>query len=182
MYRKLHRIAARHVLLLDRHADVEAIVQDVLAKMWEIRDTFTDDDHRINWVIAAARNRYFDYQRKTSQERPMLDPASAIMERLAQVTDESDIACRELWEEVDFLPDIEKSVLIMSRFDGLTHEQIANRLDISIRTVSRKLEAARKKLKKRLGRAVPELSSPHMAPGPPVSADDDDDRDGEGAR
>ncbi|ONI76965.1 hypothetical protein ALI144C_33125 [Actinosynnema sp. ALI-1.44] len=182
VYVELRGFVARSALMRDPGVDAEAVAHDIMMELWEKWSTFADTQHRKAWAFHVARHRYVDYQRKASRERTVSDPETAAMDRLTQVDDQTRIAYREALQEITDLPDDERDVINL-QLNGFTLEEIAKVLDISTRTVSRRLEAARKQLRTRLGRRAPRQPPPLSDPGPPASpADGDDDHDGEGAR
>ncbi|WP_237722825.1 RNA polymerase sigma factor, partial [Singulisphaera acidiphila] len=65
-------------------------------------------------------------------------------------------ACNRLYEELERLPEAYRAVIVLCDLEGLTHEQAAHQLRGSVRTVQRRLEQGRQRLRRRLS---PQITS-----------------------
>lgn len=133
----------------------EDIVHDVFLKLWD-RQVFLLPDAEIKKVLyVAVRNACIDQLRKVSQEQDYVD-RRAIQLKL----DELDFyeASDELFmrkdlldllqKKIDELPERSREIFRMSYFEGLKAAEIAERLDLSVRTVENQLYRALVTLRK----------------------------------
>lgn len=125
------------------------IVQDVFLKLWSIRQKV--EDHTVKallYTMAAnmAKNHFkhqkvvYQFQLDRSGERSAGAPDETIrMEQFNQ----------QLQEALAALPSDQREVFLMNRIDGLPYREIAERLDISIKAVEKRMSEALKMLRKR---------------------------------
>lgn len=128
----------------------EDIVQSVFLKLWETRETADIRSFR-SYLIQCVRNRCIDYIR-SQKVRQRFD--NQVIE-LDQAVFEHDFWTKsELGELIDCaieeLPDRCREIFIMSRYENLKIAEIAERLDISKRTVETQISKALKILRIKL--------------------------------
>jgi RNA polymerase sigma-70 factor, ECF subfamily len=126
--------------------DAEEIVQDVFVKIWENRnriDTFSSFDA---YIFTIAYNTTIDLLRKRVCESKYFDYLvyRQQIEMAPDVTDE--IGFKELSERADLLVNRltprQREVFFLCRKEGLSHEEIAHRLHISVNTVKNHMVSA----------------------------------------
>jgi RNA polymerase sigma-70 factor (ECF subfamily) len=127
--------------------EVDDILQDVFLKIHANIDTLRDESKLLSWIYRITRHAVTDYYRS---QRPF----SEIPENLA-ITDEVDedltqqLACG-LWEMVEGLPIKYREALILAEYQGLTQQEIATRLGISLSGAKSRVQRARDLLKGQL--------------------------------
>jgi len=135
--------------------------QDVMSHLWEIRDSLDVNRSLRAYLLQATRYRCLNIlaslpeRRKSSMleidrilEVEMTDtghPLNLLMEK--ELEGRVTSAIREL-------PPQARNVFVKSRYDGLTYEQIARQLGISINTVRYHMKVALGLLKEKLGKFV----------------------------
>ena len=92
------------------------------------------------FMHVAVRNRSIDYLRRTRMEGGLAEDV------LLSDDDDFDGSAEEsrIWEALDRLPEKRRQIFIMSRRDGMSHEEIAGELGISVRTVKNQISRALK--------------------------------------
>ena len=93
-----------------------------------------------SYMRAAVRNRATDHLRRVRPDR--LDPESAdgmISDDEAMSDSYGEAA---IWEALERLPEKRRQIFIMSRRDGMSHEEIASELGISVQTVKNQMSLA----------------------------------------
>ncbi len=116
--------------------------QQTFLKAWRAASTYDPERNFGPWIYAIARRTAIDIYRK---------------QRRSVVTDDLDVAVlppglETAWEvfevraAVDQLPDEERQVIKLSHFDGLTHVEIAEQLDIPVGTVKSRSHRAHQRL------------------------------------
>lgn len=138
--------------LLGQRAPAEEIVQDVMLELWRRRETIRVQQSLQAYLFRAARNRALNYIRheKVVQRGSVYAAAESVS---APVGDralrehEIDVALRAVLAE---LPPRCREVFQLSRLHGLTYNEIAEALDISIKTVEAQMSKALRIVRARL--------------------------------
>lgn len=137
---------------IDNKEDCEDIVQDTFLKIWRTRKSLEITSSARNLLVTTVKNSCIDYLRKKEVEY-------SYMERQATkewLTYQDDIySTLELEEMItralEQLPDNLRLVFEMNRFEGYTYVQIAEKQNISVKTVelymSKSLKLMRRELK-----------------------------------
>ena len=111
------------------------LTQEIFIKLWERRDRLTEVKDEDAYVYILSRNVIFDFLRKkvfNTENIEILidyfaDSSISPQEKLEYNELES-----TLKSAIDQLPGKVKDVFLLSRVNGLTHEQIAKELNISV--------------------------------------------------
>lgn len=135
--------------------DAEDIVQDVLVRLWERRDSLTFVDDKYSYVLAAVRHKCKDRLKHLAYVREYQRGVwSAIrlaceLETPAAVTEYHELE-RRLDSAVEQLPLRCRKVFTMSRYEGKRHAEIASELGIAVNTVECHMSAALERLRSKL--------------------------------
>lgn len=135
-------VFALSLSILGEHGLAADATQQTFIKAWRAASTYDAGRSFGPWIYAIARRTAIDIYRKRA--------------RLV-VSDDVDVvtlppALETVWEvfevrsAVDRLPDEEREVVKLSHFDGLTHSEIAERLDIPVGTVKSRSHRAHQRL------------------------------------
>lgn len=116
----------------------EDIVEDCFVRV--LQKGLPEGSGVASFMHVAVRNRAIDHLRRT---RPECSLAEDIL--LAD-DDDFDGSAEEsrIWDALDRLPEKRRQIFIMSRRDGMSHEEIASELGISVRTVKNQISRALK--------------------------------------
>jgi RNA polymerase sigma-70 factor (ECF subfamily) len=128
--------------ILGDHGLAADATQQTFIKAWRAASTYDADRSFGPWIYAIARRTAIDLYRKRAR---------------VVVSDEVDVVqlpvgLETVWEvfevrsALDRLPDEEREVVRMSHFEGLTHVEIAERLDIPVGTVKSRSHRAHQRL------------------------------------
>lgn len=133
----------------------EEIAQEVLLTVWRKAKQFDRTQASAStWIFRIARNRRIDAARRAA--KPELDAAEpALTPPETPAPDEAvHAAGREdrVRAAIAALPEEQVMLLRMAFFDGLSHRDIAERIDAPLGTVKSRLRLAFDKLRKRLDR------------------------------
>ncbi len=119
-HRRLFRFCWR---MTGKAALSEDLVQEVFLRVLRHRETFREGNLFTPWVFSIARNVHHDGWRKQRRESPL--------ELVAQVPAAPDVPL-EKQEEIErlqramaALPDDQRELLVMHRYAGMTHAEIA---------------------------------------------------------
>lgn len=125
----------------------QEIVQDVFLRIWLRRIAIRDIDRFDAYLFTAARNHTFNCLRKIARERSSkLRWATTLSEEPVYEMDagaDPAIGYRAMLDEaVERLPLQQKKVYLLHRRQGLSHAEIARRLDLSVETVKKHMTLA----------------------------------------
>ncbi|WP_316837232.1 RNA polymerase sigma-70 factor [Pedobacter nutrimenti] len=139
-----------HSYLKDNEA-CESIVQDIFIYLWENRKRLKIDSFE-KYMNASAR--YSVYKRLKSlklSKISYLDPSELKESGYTHNAGEEKLSAFELLENVntclDLLPNRCKEIFVLSRFNQLSNNEIAEKLQISKRTVENQITHALKHLR-----------------------------------
>lgn len=111
------------------------ITQEVFIRVWLHRSRLAEVERFDGWLFTVARNVIRNELRKKVLSTENIEFLQAYF-RDSSLTPEERLEFRELEARVDEaiaqLPPQMKSVFLFSRHEGLTHEQIAQRMNISV--------------------------------------------------
>lgn len=131
------------------------LVQDVFFGLWQKRETLNPNTVLRGWLYLSLKNKFLDHIKKYRKETYFFEKSySETMEVLTQHEYQDHLTRKlELMEkEIQLLPEKCKQVLIMSKKEGLTNNEISNYLNISVKTVEGHLSNSYKILKEKLNK------------------------------
>jgi RNA polymerase sigma factor (sigma-70 family) len=123
----------------------EDLVQDVFYRILKYRQTYRPGTSFRTWMYHIARNARLDYAKKQRPEvdlEPHHSPAVVPMDSV-QKRQESELLHRALMQ----LPEEKREVLVLSRFQDLKYEQIAQLLGCEVGTVKVRVHRALQELR-----------------------------------
>ena len=129
---------------------IEEVVGDVFRWLWENRETFQIQLSLKAYLFQAAKNKCLNELRK-KKETVGLDGVEVSTINTSVSTLETEELYRLIQEAVFSLPDKCRNIFLLSRRENLTNQEIARRLNISVKTVEGQITTALKKIKKFLG-------------------------------
>lgn len=151
VYDQLHKPVYRMVFsLLKNREQSEEIVQEAFVSLWVNRAKLNDHQPLTPYLYLAARRMTIDAFRKAAAENGLKDrlfsPAAGFSNATEERVLEADLE-RLVEKAVQELPPQQQIVFSMSRVEGLSHSEIAERLHISRNTVKNHLVGALKTLR-----------------------------------
>jgi RNA polymerase sigma-70 factor (ECF subfamily) len=136
------------------NAQSEEIAQDVMVTVWRKASLFDRNQASVStWIFRIARNRRIDVFRRT--RRPDLDPEETMILPAGVEAPEDRVEAMETEARVRAamkgLPEEQLQLLRMAFYEGLSHREIAEKLDVPLGTVKSRIRLAFAKMKSRLG-------------------------------
>src|SRR5690606_32352619 len=139
IYEQLHRAVYRTIYTLVKDSEkTEELVQEAFVALWTNRSRLHEDQPLYPYIYLTAKRLAIDHFRNTLREARAIDHLKHTTTFVTLNTEES-IAAADLQrfteETVKRLPSQQQTVFMMSRHEGLSYDEIAQRLHISPNTV-----------------------------------------------
>lgn len=124
--------------ILRSKQEAEGVVQNTFLKIWETRQMLNENLPFNSYIFKIAQNKVFNLLRKQINQRYYIEYLEEYTEMLENST-EKRILFNELEKTIqilmDQLPERRKEIFLLSRNEGLTYKEIADKLKISENTV-----------------------------------------------
>jgi len=151
--RPIYSLALR---ILQDAADAEDIVQEVLSQAWRQAGRFdASRGHVSAWLLTMARSRAIDRLRarrsrpdRGSEMQPLVDLPDAALAIDVQLVSAEQVA--RVRAALDALPLLQRVAIELAYFEGLTHVEIAARLEQPLGTVKTRIRSGLMKLREAL--------------------------------
>lgn len=134
--------------------DAEEITQEVFVRLWNRRFDLKTELSFSSYLFMIAKNAVIDMLRKRQKESVFNEDINSGVESSSH-DDSKSIEYNELHEiiqnSIQELPQKRRQIYLLSRDEGLTYKQIAEKLNISIKTVESHMRLALQQLKKSVG-------------------------------
>ncbi|MDE7376308.1 MAG: sigma-70 family RNA polymerase sigma factor, partial [Muribaculaceae bacterium] len=122
--------------------DAEDVVGEAFARAWQAIEGGVEIENFKAFMYRCVRNECISFLRSRREH--------AALDEVPEVCDETvDTSARDakIWRAVDALPEKCREVFLMSKRDGLSQEEIAEELGISIKTVKNQMTKAFSRLR-----------------------------------
>lgn len=139
------RIYQFSISYLKSSPDAEELVQDVFLKIWEKREILDQSKNVKAYIFKIAVNSVYDFIRRKNIEAVFADFARANFDRTTDHTWHSVIfeeMTTKLTRLKARLPEQQRNIFHLSKEEGLTNDEIAEKLNLSKRTVENHLYRA----------------------------------------
>lgn len=139
--------------LVQREATAQDVVQQAFMEVWDMRDRLDPDQSLKALLYRIVRNRAYNQKRNEKNRRskreeikretgpPQDNPQHAI---------DAEQLERNLNDWIDALPERQQEALRLSRFDNLSHDEVAEVMGISPRTVNNHIVRALRRLREQV--------------------------------
>ena len=131
--------------MLKNRSEAEDLAHDIFLKLWETRESIGHIKSFRSYLFRMTKNAVFDiFEHKNVQTR--------YEQRLLHVEDllTDDISAK-VDMAVEQMPEQRQRVFRLSRYEGLSHQQIAQKLGVTPKTVEYHIRTALAELKKIIG-------------------------------
>ena len=137
---------------------VEDLVQEVFYELWRKKDRLNIQTSFKAYLRRAAVNKTLNYIR--DQKIKVSEPTDDLPLRSAEVTSHERLDAQDLQSAinraVDQLPERCRAVFMLSRFEDQTYREIAEGLNISVKTVENQMSKALRHLRTALASFLPD--------------------------
>jgi RNA polymerase sigma-70 factor, ECF subfamily len=136
------------------NGQAEEIAQDVMVTVWRKAALFDRRQASVStWIFRVARNRRIDVFRRN--KRPDLDPEETMILPAGVDAPDARVEAMEtetrVREAMKDLPEEQLALLRLAFYEGLSHREIADKLDVPLGTVKSRIRLAFGKMKAKLG-------------------------------
>ncbi|WP_140938526.1 RNA polymerase sigma factor [Sphingobacterium lumbrici] len=151
-WKKVYRIALQK---LPREEDASDITQDVFYIIWKNRGYWHVKNNIEGYLVSMVRHKIYDFYAKRDR-LPIfvpLDKQEEYWDHSFQEGEQDDFTAENqlVKKELEAMPDKMREVFMLSRFENLSAQQIADKLGISVQTVRNQISSALKRFKARFG-------------------------------
>jgi RNA polymerase sigma-70 factor (ECF subfamily) len=133
------------------------IVQNVFVAVWENGKYRENEELVQSYLFSAVKNSCLNYLKHQKVVRKFEHNSALQIREIEAVHyqsgEKSLIECenlKQITDAVDNLADIYREVIILSRFEGLKNQEIAEKLNIPVRTVETRIFRALSALKEKM--------------------------------
>jgi len=134
--------------MLQDKDDSEDVVQELFLNLWNNRKKIMITENISGYLFKMAKNQALNHIRSTTNYRNLLDNQDNTPGYYEENQLESDEFRIALYDCINQLPDRSKQVLLLHRVQGLKQKEIAEKLDISVKTIKNQIWTSLQKLRK----------------------------------
>ena len=153
LFRSQHRaLVGSAYRILNDSAGAEDVVQDVFLKLWQKREEISVEENLQAYLHRAVTNHAINIYKH--QYRQLIQHTDEFPEQTNTATASTNLQTQELSERIEkaiaTMPDSCRGVFTLSRFEEMSYKEIAEHLEISVKTVEKHMSNALKHLRKYL--------------------------------
>ncbi|GHV24128.1 DNA-directed RNA polymerase sigma-70 factor [Bacteroidia bacterium] len=152
IYESYYEVVCRYLNYYTRDTNIiEEVVQDVFVRLWENRES-VEIKFIKTYLYNSARNRMLNYLRDELNRAQLLErwAKTEIEYRKAKDCINRDEFLYLLQTVIDALPLRCKEIFVMSREEKLSYKEIAQKRNISVKTVEAQMGIALKRIRESL--------------------------------
>lgn len=158
-FRQLYLPLGMYALrIVDDTDSAEDIVEDAFLKTWQLIESGKEIENFKSYMYRTVRNSCISFLRNQKdtiafEDMPENAKDTIDLNALQDVDEETiDTSVRDarIWKVIDQLPERCREVFLMSKRDGLSNDEIAEELGISVKTVKNQMTKAFSRLREAL--------------------------------
>lgn len=138
--------------ILKSEEDAEDIAQDVFVKLWDNPELWENQETWNSYIYTMVRNHIYNFLKHKSVESTYQEQQTVQDSPLYEADIHDQMYAKEIEllikMTLDNMPEQRKRVFVMSRQKGMSNQEIADNLQLSVRTVERHIYLALQELKK----------------------------------
>lgn len=146
--RRMFAVAFR---FLQRPEEAEDLLQDVMMKLWQIRDSLPPDKELLPFLLTVVRNLCLDRLRSRQIKDDTIEDVDISLDYIQPLDIDDKVEekdrLRHLLGLINQLPPDQQTVLRLRAIDDLSTDEIAKQLNITPENVRQLLSRARKRLR-----------------------------------
>lgn len=138
--------------ILSNKEEAKDVVQDIILKLWERKDSINKIESVEAWMMKSIRNRCIDLIRSKGRNTEDIEKADQIdcnAYHPGDLAESNDLAIH-VRSVINQLPKSYKHVILLRDIEGYSYEEISEILELSLSQVKVTIHRARKKVKEGL--------------------------------
>jgi len=148
-FKKVHRFVYSYV---KETTQAEDLTQNVFIKLWEKKAGIDINKSFDGYIFTIAYRTVMDHFRQTEKRLLLTTSDAFLKESIISSSSSDELLNRHQLESLyekalQTLPQKRKEIFLLSRHNGMSNKQIAERLNISVKTVENQMTAALSRLK-----------------------------------
>ena len=151
-WKKIYRTALQK---LPTEEDASDITQDVFYIIWKNRAGWQVKSNIAAYLMSMLRHKIYDFyaQRDRLPIFVPIDEQEEYWDYSFQEGEQQDFTAenQQVRKEIDAMPEKMREIFLLSRFENLSAQQIADKLGITVQTVRNQISTALKRIKNRFG-------------------------------
>ena len=156
-YKYRNKVKGFAVKLVPTQVDPEEIVQEVFVKLWLKKETVDPEKEFQSYLFSIAKNLVLDHLKSAVNRKLYFVGEHFQQDLLIDDLQEGALAeekLQKLQTLINEIPERRREIFRLSRFEGLSYKQIAERLSISENTVDSQIRNALAFLRKEFRKMV----------------------------
>jgi len=156
-YKYRNKVKGFALKIVPAQIDPEEIVQEVFVRVWLKKDAIDQEKDFQSYLFSIAKHLVLDHL-KSAVNRKVYFVGEHFQQDLAEeegiedsLSEETEVKLQKLINEI---PERRREIFRLSRFEGLTYKQIADRLNISENTVDSQIRNALAFLRKEFRKII----------------------------
>ena len=137
--------------IINNASDTEDIVQELFVKLWANRKKLEIQSSLSGYLFKTAKNMALNYIRNENNRKVIIDKLELQWEFTTEKTLEDTEFINALKKCIEELPERCKNVLVLQHLDGYKQKEIADKLNITVKTVKNQMWIGMQRLKICLG-------------------------------
>ena len=137
----IERVFRYAVLMLRNRHLAEEVAQETLIVVWKSAARFAGRSKVSTWIFGIARNQALRLLRKEERGSRLPDMPLVTPDPSQQIEREKRVS-----EAMDGLPDVQREVVFLTFFEGLSYQEIAAIQDVPTGTVKSRMFHAKRRL------------------------------------
>lgn len=134
----------------------EEIVQDVFLNIWSKSETLKVHTSIKSYLFGAVRNASLNYLKHLKVEKAYVEEQIMQLDKSDDVNQlELDELKDKIFHALDKIPQKCREIFELNRFEGKRYKEVADELNISLKTVENQMGKALKIMRKELGDYLP---------------------------
>lgn len=138
----------KHFILkrVEDEAAADDLLQEVFLRVHQKMDQLKDSEKIEQWIFQIARNVIIDHYRS----RPKVSPLSEKIGEPGDLAEDPDAVAElsdSIYQMVNELPEPYREALLLTEYRGLSQQQLAGQLGISVSGAKSRVQRARQKIK-----------------------------------
>lgn len=143
------------------HEESKEVVQKLFVQLWLNRKSLTINSSLKSYLFSSVKNKCLNHIRdlKIEDRNQLLYIEATLRSHQAQESEKMQQMEKEVWQEIQKLPEQIRKIIILKYYEGKKQKEIASELGISENTVKTQLSRGKTKLSSALQRKLLTLSS-----------------------